>query len=126
MLQLAGKALSLLLTMYFVGFASMCLCIKSDASPRKTANTHACCKRDRPTPTRAPCSECNLKHKQLVTASEKSERVGPLFFSSYLVPLVQPVAIAPALSHARFENIGTTPPPPLLLDLYHCACLLTV
>ena len=154
MTRLRSKALVAVLALALVGAQAVCACLSPGAAERAChavgrvevadtpapADPHACCKHGSddpsdPSPSPAPavpagdpCGHCNLLHPaQRVAPEEPAKAVSPFdragiaLASADFLPAQRPV-LAPV--SARLAD--DVPIPPLLRDLFHCHCLLTI
>jgi hypothetical protein len=127
-----SKLLAIMLSVVITGAAHICLCAEMTEPTVPAADPHACCnsadgKKTSPPPTSEdPCKDCNLRHQQVANAPEKSLLVsGPdlLLFSLSAIDLARCDALIVQPSHRVTDDM---PIPPLLQDLYHTFCLLTL
>jgi hypothetical protein len=125
------RFVAVMLSVVFTGVAHACVCAsmtKPIADPVAKVDPHACCKPDgeqKPAkPTQDPCKNCNAAHPPTLAAPEKaSQTLAPdLTFAAtfdVLPPSIQTI-------DARVQLNDDVPIPPLLRDLVHSSCQLTV
>ena len=129
------KLVAILLAVIFTGAAHACVCagMGEAAAAPVSADPHACCKPQgdqapaAPTPDdEDPCKNCNAQHPLTISVPEKaSNAAAPDFASAAFfaieLPLTQ-VFVGPAVCPGTHD----VPIPPLLRDLVHTSCQLTV
>jgi hypothetical protein len=123
------RFVAVVLSVVFTGVAHACLCAGM-TKPAATAkiDLHACCKPDgeqKPAkPADDPCKTCNAAHPPTLVAPEKTAKVvAPdlAFVATFaiMLPGIQ-------TSDVRVQLNDDVPIPPLLRDLVHSSCQLTV
>ena len=126
------KFVAVLLAVTFTGAAHVCLCAgmgeKAAASATST-DPHACCKQgDEQAPAAPadedPCENCNAQHPLTITVPEKAS-VAPAPAVIALYALESPFAQV-FVGLANHPSTDDVPIPPLLRDLVHTSCQLTV
>jgi hypothetical protein len=125
------RFVAVVLSVVFTGVAHACLCAgmtKPIATAVAKVDPHACCKPDgeqKPaTPADDPCKTCHAAHPPTLIAPEKIAKVvAPdlAFVATFAVmlPSIQ-------TSDVRVQLNDDVPIPPLLRDLVHSSCQLTV
>jgi len=128
-----SKLVAVLLAVMFTGATHACMCagMGEVAAARMSADPHACCKRGgdqapaRPLSGEDPCKNCNAQHPLAITVPGKVSTAPAPDLAGGLSAIELPLAhilVAP-VDHTSAENI---PIPPLLRDLVHTSCQLTV
>ena len=125
------RFVAVVLSVVFTGVAHACVCAsmtKPVADPVAKVDPHACCKPERQQkpakPADDPCKHCNAAHPPTLAAPEKvSKVVAPdLAFAAIFDVLPSSVQII----DVRVQLNDHVPIPPLLRDLVHSSCQLTV
>lgn len=127
------RFVAVVLSVVFTGVAHACLCAGTSrpVAPKAVAKVdpHACCKPEaeaqKPAkPADDPCKTCNAAHPPTLVAPEKTAKVvAPdlAFVATFaiMLPSIQTADVSVQLN----DDI---PIPPLLRDLVHSSCQLTV
>jgi hypothetical protein len=122
----------MLLTVVIAVSSHLCVCTgMAAAAPVVVADQsepHACCKeKEKKVPEqrrdKSPCDECNSRHP-VVTAEPDS--APNLSITHFALANEMPSVHAISVSRDPLRMVFTAPSPPLLLDLIHQNCQLTV
>ena len=123
------KLLSVLLALSIAGLANACLCAGMISAPVPTSTSHACCKSEQPAPA-APakdrCADCNLRNRQVTSLPDNQVTLVAPQFAYVLASAPETHESHIVLARVAYDGARDVPIPPLLVDLYHSACLLTV
>ena len=126
------KCVAVLLAVIVAVSSHLCVCTgMAAAAPVAVADQskpHACCKeKDKKVPEqrrdKSPCDECNSRHP-VVTA--KSDSVSNVSIAHFALTNERPFFHAILIPREPLRIVFATPSPPLLLDLIHQNCQLTV
>lgn len=128
------KLVAVLLAVMFTGAAHACMCARmgqKGAAPMP-ADPHACCKQAAPeapavpASNEDPCKNCNAQHPLTITVPEKATVApAPDFEVLALLPVDLPLVKA-LMEIPERSDADHVPIPPLLRDLVHTSCQLTV
>ena len=126
------RFIAVVLSVVFTGVAHACLCAGMDkpvADPVAEVDPHACCKPDGEkqtpvSPAEDPCKNCNAAHPPTLAVPETASTITPpaLAFVAIFdvsLPLVRTIDVS-------LQSNDDVPIPPLLRDLVHTSCQLTV
>ena len=128
------KLLAVLLAVIFTGAAHACMCagMGEPAAAPVSADPHACCKPQgaeppaAPTPDEDPCKSCNAQHPLTISVPEKTSNApAPDFAAVALFAIELPFTQA-VVGPVACPGADHVPIPPLLRDLVHTSCQLTV
>jgi hypothetical protein len=133
-----AKITAVLLSLTVAGAAHACLCIGgmpkapgAEAAPAE-ADPHACCKaKQRPNAPESPapndpCRDCNLRNPLTLSVPEQgtmppAPELAPVFLAGHDLADASGPHVPDAYSAA-----DDVPIPPLLRDLFHTSCRLTL
>jgi len=123
------KAIAVLMSLVVPTAAHACLCMGMERPSLQRPDAHACCKKNLaakvPIPKKSddPCKQCNVRNPQSITVPEKDFSFVTTFAFNDVIaaPIFQ---MAPQLTGLTFAD--DVPIPPLLQDLHHIFCQLTV
>ena len=123
------KVTAVLMSLVVAAAAHACLCLGMERPSLQRSDAHACCKKNLaakvPIPQKSddPCKQCNVRNPHTITVPEKdfSFITTFAFNDAIAAPIFQ---MAPQL--AGFIFADDVPIPPLLQDLHHTFCQLTV
>jgi hypothetical protein len=129
-----SKLLAVLLAVMFTGAAHACLCAgMGNGAAQATAETdpHACCKPDGEkvpaTPaSEDPCKNCNAQHRLTLTVPEKAGTAPALDFAFVTASTIDLPSLEARTEFRAYPGNDDVPIPPLLRDLFHSSCQLTV
>lgn len=127
-----SKLLAVLLTVTSIGAAHACMCAgMADTASQVSTSTdpHACCKPDAekaPPASEDPCKNCNAQHPQTLTVPEKAATAPTLEFAVASLSAIDLVLVEALVEIPSHPGNGDVPLPPLLRDLFHSSCQLTV
>ena len=129
-----NRFVAVVLVVIFTGAAHACMCagMGEVAAAPVSADPHACCKPQgdqapaTPTPDEGPCKNCNAQHPLTISVPEKASNApapdfAAVVFFAIELPFIQ--AFAGPAAHTGTDHI---PIPPLLRDLVHTSCQLTL
>jgi len=130
MRSIASHFVTTVLVIAFAAASHVCVCLATMAAPPSAAATdeHACCRTSdaHQKPAQDPCESCPAKHSIDQVAPHRSLTALTTFITAdfWTTPTVSAIAEVPLpLALAVHDTI---PPPPILHDLFHSACLLTI
>lgn len=125
------RFVAVVLSVVFTGVAHACLCAgmtKSVTTAVAKVDPHACCRPggdQKPAkPAQDPCKNCNAAHPPTLAAPEKALKVVAPDLAFVATFDVVPPSIQ--ASDVRVQLNDHIPIPPLLRDLVHSSCQLTV
>lgn len=121
------KVVAVLLALAVPAAAHACLCMNMPQRTAQRDDSHSCCNKDavkkaRQSQSDDPCKDCNLRERQTMTVAQKDASFQAADFD-LLIPTVH-ILIKSQLS--TFASSADVPIPPLLQDLLHTHCQLTV
>lgn len=124
-----NKFLSLLLALSLAGVAHTCLCAGVIAPSIPASKSHTCCKSKghaATPPAKDGCTNCNLRNRQVTSVPEDQLPIPAPLFLHMLSGRPEATQVNSMLARTSYYAARDVLMPPLLLDLYHCACSLTV
>jgi hypothetical protein len=130
MRSIASHFVTTVLVIAFAGASHVCVCLATMAASPSAAATdeHACCRASDASqkPAQDPCESCPAKQMLDQVAPERTLTYLATSLAVELWTAPTMLAIANVSSPLTLAVHDTIPPPPILQDLFHSACLLTV
>jgi hypothetical protein len=127
------KFVAVLLAVMFTGAAHACMCagMGEKAPAPVSADPHACCKTEgentpAPASEEDPCEKCNAQHPLTITVPEKSATAPAPDFSMVAPSAIDLQLVQSLVGLPAYPATDDVPVPPLLRDLVHTSCQLTV
>lgn len=128
------KLLAVLLAVMFTGAAHACMCAgmaNAKAQVPTPADPHACCKPDAEKAPAAPASEdpcknCTAQHPLTLTVPEKTSSASTPDFAVVALSAIDLALVEALVELPSRPGNDDVPIPPLLRDLFHSSCQLTV